>query len=236
MLLVYGRLYGACLGRSASSILRSPWTLVLPIALFAALLLAATLLGQLGMVGGLLLGLAMDALLSCYFYFVSELVAGAKVRFDELKKSFGAYFWAVINLMFVVWLAELLLRGVTARNPHADVIDAMVRFAAFVLLNATPEVLYVRGTYGGLATFRGSIEFIHANWIEWFVPNLVLGAAFYFGVPALLAGGVPLPAVAVVAGLALHLVMVFRGHLFKELDGSSHRQRMFRWRTQQSDG
>jgi hypothetical protein len=29
----------------------------------------------------------------------------------------------------------------------------------------------------------------------------------------------------------LHLIMLFRGYLFRELDGSSHRQRMFRWRS-----
>ena len=35
----------------------------------------------------------------------------------------------------------------------------------------------------------------------------------------------------VLEGALLHLVMVFRGHLFAALDGSSHRQRMYRYRS-----
>ena len=33
-----------------------------------------------------------------------------------------------------------------------------------------------------------------------------------------------------VGGALFHVIMVFRGHLFGELDGSTHRQRMFRHR------
>ncbi len=234
LLVVYTRLYAACFGKALSAIGQSPWTLLLPMALFAALLLATGLLGRAGILGGLLVSLAMDALLSCYLYFVSELVAGARVQLAELKKSFGAYFWAILNLMFVVWIAEFMLGAVLQRNPQAEVIYMMVRFAVFVLLNATPEVLYTRGTYGGLATIQGSISFIHANWIEWFVPNLAFGALFFFGVGWLDDVGLPTAVISILAGAALHLVMVFRGFLFRELDGSSHRQRMFRWRSAQS--
>jgi hypothetical protein len=230
-LAVYARLYATCLGRAFKAIGKSPWTLLLPIGLLAALLFASRILGQLGLVGGILMGLGLDALISCYLYFVSELVGGSRVSLNELKKSFGAYFWAVLNLLFVVWVGQLMMGAVLARNPHADVISAMVEFAAFVLLNAAPEVLYVRGTYGGLATSKGSIDFIHANWIEWFVPNLLLGAAFYYGVPLLLDLGVPRLAVAVLAGALLHVAMVFRGNLFVELDKSTHRQRLYRWRS-----
>ena len=35
----------------------------------------------------------------------------------------------------------------------------------------------------------------------------------------------------VVYGALLHLVMVFRGHLFAALDGTSHRQRMYKYRS-----
>jgi hypothetical protein len=35
----------------------------------------------------------------------------------------------------------------------------------------------------------------------------------------------------VIEGALLHLVMVFRGYLFAALDGTSHRQRMYRYRS-----
>src|SRR5690349_4743658 len=136
---VYSRLYGACLGRALQGIRRSPWTVFLPMGLFAALMLSSSLLGGLGLVGGMLLALVLDALISSYLYFTSEIVAQAKVSLDELKKSFGAYFWSVLNLFFVIWLVEWLLGTALVRSPDATVITAIVQFAAFVLLNATPE-------------------------------------------------------------------------------------------------
>jgi hypothetical protein len=232
VLLVYLRLYAGCLRRALAGITKSPWTLLLPMALLAVGLVASQLLGAAGLIGGLLLALLLDALVAGYLYVVGEVVSDARVRVTELQRSFGPYFWAVLNLFFLVWIVELLLSMALQRNPQALYIQLIVRFAAFVLLNATPEVIYQRHTYGGVATVQRSISFIHANWIEWFIPNLALGAAAYFGAPYLLGLGVPALLVSVVAGALLHLVMVFRGHLFAELDSSSHRQRLFKYRTQ----
>ena len=231
LLVVYIRLYTACVAHALTAVRKSPWTLLLPIALWAALLVAERLLAGFGFLAGLALWLAMAALVSSYLYFVSELTAHARVSVQELKRSMGAYFWAVVNLMFILWLVELLLGLALARSPGGQGIFLFWRLAAFVLLNATPEVIYRRGTHGGIATIAKSVQFIQTNWIEWFIPNVAFGAVFYLGVPALTARGVPLLAVAALAGALLHLVMVFRGALFIELDSSSHRQRMFKYRT-----
>ncbi len=231
LLAVYTKLYLDCAVRAVHGIRRSPWTLLLPIALWASVLVLAPLLGQLGIVGGFLYALALDALFSSYLYFVSEITRDAKVDLSELKKSFGAYFWAVLNLFFIIWLVELVLGLVLARNPQAGSLFFIIGLLAFVLLNAAPETIYQRGTHGGIATIQYSVGFIHRSWIEWFIPNLLFGAAFYYGVPLLLRLDVPLAVVAVLAGALLHVIMVFRGHLFYELDNSSHRQRMFRYRT-----
>ncbi|HZH04706.1 MAG TPA: hypothetical protein VEY30_13050, partial [Myxococcaceae bacterium] len=103
---------------------------------------------------------------------------------------------------------------------------------AVVLLNAAPEVIYQRGTYGGLATIQESVSFLQANWLEWLLPNLVLGGALYAVWAYMpLAGLVGLVATTALGGALLHVGMLFRGHLFGELVGSSHRQRMFRYRT-----
>ena len=103
---------------------------------------------------------------------------------------------------------------------------------ALIVLNPAPEVIYLKGTRGGLDTIQTCIKFIQENWIEWFIPNgLILAAAFWF----LTRGAAFLPAwsnllVTLVAAMIFHLVMVFRGHLFEELDGTSHRQRMYKYR------
>jgi hypothetical protein len=229
VLVVYARLYAACARRAVQAVGKSSWTLLLPVAVWSAMLVAEEFLSGLGLISGIVLALALSAIFSSYLYFVGELTNLARVHVVELKQSFGAYFWAVLNLGFVVWVIELLLNLALARSPNHDVVVAIVHFAEFVLLNAAPEVIYLRHSYGGLATVQRSVSFIQVNWIEWFIPNLALGAAFFYGVPALGRTGVPLIAVGVAAGALFHLAMVFRGQLFLELDSSSHRQRMFKY-------
>jgi hypothetical protein len=226
---VYSRIYATCFRLALQGIRHSAWTLLLPIGLWAVLLLAGSLFGRLGMVGGILLALVLDALFSSYLYFTGEIVAQSKARLSELKTSFLAYFWSVVGVAFVVWIAELLLSAVLSANPHAGVIFVMARATAFILCNVTPEVIYQKGTYGGLATIAQSVRFVHENWIEWFIPNVVLSAGYVGLVWALVGLAVPIWIVAIVAGALLHVLMVFRGHLFREFDSGGHRQRMFKW-------
>jgi len=103
-----------------------------------------------------------------------------------------------------------------------------------VALNTTPEVVYQKGTRGGLETIQRSFLFLQENWVEWFIPNgLVLGAVFAIFSTGMLVGVFRGPlaiAAPLVGGVLLHVYMVFRGFLFEALDGSTHRQRMFRYR------
>ena len=87
-------------------------------------------------------------------------------------------------------------------------------------------MIYEKGTYGGLATIQTSIEFIQHNWIEWYLPNVVIFGAIYAVIFQL---RIPYAGL-LLAGVILHLGMIFRGNLFEALDGSSHRQRMFKYR------
>jgi hypothetical protein len=229
LIAVYAHIYGRALTRAVTSVKRSPWTLLLPVVVWTGMLLAQTFVSGLGFLSGIASALALSALFSSYLYFVGELVSEARVSVAELGKSFGSYFWAVINVGFVVWVVEWLMSLALARSRQAAAIMIIVRFAEFVLLNAAPEVIYLRRTYGGMATVQRTITFVQANWIEWFIPNLAFGAAFWWGVPFLAQIGIPTPVIGVVIGALFHLIMVFRGFLFEALDSTSHRQRMYRY-------
>jgi hypothetical protein len=231
-LLVYLRLYGHCLGQAFKGIAKSPWTLLLPMALMTASELLRGTIGTLGIVGGFIVGLLVDAILSCYLYFTGGTVAMQKMTLGELRKSFGVYFWSVIGLYFVLWVARLVLNPVLAQNPQGTTIMAALYLISLIVLNPAPEVIYSKGTRGGMDTISTCIKFLQENWIEWFIPNLlILGGGYLFltRVMPRLPDWTYLP-IALAAGAAFHVVMVFRGHLFQELDGSTHRQRMFRYR------
>jgi hypothetical protein len=231
---IYARLYFDCLRRALNSIGKSPWTLLLPVGLLFALNFAASLAAPFGIGAGFVLGAVLAALGSCYLYFLGEITGNAKVKVVEFGKSVGAYFWSVANVLFVYWIASYVLRLVLQGTPQARAANVALLVGALVLLNAVPEVIYQRQTFGGLATMQRAIHFLQSNWLEWGVPNaLLLAALYFFAQQALLFvdGFGALVVVNILVGAPFHVVMVFRGYLFNQLDGSSHRQRMFRYRT-----
>lgn len=226
---VYARLYGECFSKTMGSLARNAWTVLLPMGMFVAMVLLMAIIASIGgFLAGILTSLALSALYSSYLYFVSEVVSNQKVGLHEVGRSIKAYFWSILNVLFVLFIAQLLLGLMLRGTPQGGLILTGLWLVAVVVLNPAPEVIYQRHTYGGLQTLQGSWEFLKENWIEWFVPNvpLLLAVAFVTALASTLhpiAGGL-------IGGALFHVVMIYRGHLFRALDGSSHRQRMFRFR------
>jgi hypothetical protein len=232
VLTVYLRIYADAFRQALTGIGKNAWTVLLPIGLLYANGLASGLVLTIPVFGQLLVWIVWAAAASCYLYFLGEVVAKSRVKLDEFGRSIRAYFWSVANLFFVFWVASLLVRFMVppAQQP---VFTQLLFLAVAILLNAAPEVIYQRGSYGGLETVQRSISFLQANWIEWGIPNLLLLALWYFLPPHPLGmlGAVGSILEAVIEGAFVHLAMVFRGFLFTALDGTSHRQRMYRYRS-----
>jgi hypothetical protein len=229
-LVVYARIYGQSFLNALASIGRNAWTLALPVALSFAFIALAALLAPLGMLGGILMSLARTAGCSIYCYFLSQLVAKSRFGIGDLKTSIGAYFWNWMNLFFVLWVVDFALSGFAKTNPQLLI---AINLMELIVLNAAPEVIYQKGTSGGLETIQRSFAFLQESWIEWFVPNgLVLGAVAVVMLGTIPPSFFPFAALTIplVFGVLLHVVMVFRGFLFQELDGSTHRQRMYKFR------
>jgi hypothetical protein len=158
------------------------------------------------------------------------MVCGRKVSLNEFKHSFGAYFWSVLNLAFVWWVAHWIL-GAVLRAPPGSQLMMVTDALAFIAFNAVPEVLYQKRTWGGLQTLGESWGFLKENWIPWFIPNapFIVALLAFTGTLSItsLLGSVGL---ALVFGPLVHVALVFRGFLFAALSRTSHRQRMFQYR------
>ncbi len=229
---VYLHLYAECIRKAFAAIAKNPWTLLLPGLVLFARDWAARLAYSLGMLGGIVVTLVTAALFSSYLYFVSELVQGGRISGRDLQRSFGAYLWPVVNVFFVVWLASLAFGLFLGGNPDSAALLYALWIVALVALNAVPEVIYLRGSHGGMQTIAANWEFLKAQWIPWFAANVPL-----LGVVTLIAAYVQMPIVGtMVLGAAVHVAMVFRGHLFGALDRTSHRQRMFAERVRGAQG
>jgi hypothetical protein len=221
---------------------------------FAAVLLANL---NLGVIGGLLLGLLEALCISSYLYLLSQAVAGSRIGLADLRHNFASLFIEVIGILFILWVAGMAV-GFLARlaSERATFVMAAYSLAVAVFLNPVPEIIY-QGRTSGRSTelVVASFHFIQQHWIEWFVPNilfgvLLVGVAFgaealnaqtlmttlpglfslqagYRLAPSLLSGGRPLWHWPILLAV-VHYAMVFRGVLFRELASGGWRVRAFR--------
>jgi uncharacterized membrane-anchored protein YitT (DUF2179 family) len=129
----------------------------------------------------------------------------------------------------------LLLSRVAYTTPEGAFIVLAVRILLYVFLNPVPELIY-QSRVSGLALLSASYEFIVPNWIEWFLPNLLLTALAYLLLEWLNQVAVYLPFfldslfISAAFGLFLTFLMIYRGVLFAELSGTTRRSRVFRYR------
>ena len=181
----------------------------------------------LGLAGGFLLSLLSAACLGSFLYLVEMIVRTGRVSWDDFRRSFGAYLWDVVGVSFALWIFWQLVMPLLSQAPQGQVIVLCIELLIIVLFNAVPELIYL-GHYSLLQLFSRSYEFIGSNWIEWFPPNVLMMGGFLVILLVPAQGVVGRVAQAAAAALFLYFVMIVRGLLFIELDGSTRRSRIFR--------
>ena len=218
-------LYADVFRRGAVLALRN-WAVGLIVLLYLAILTGvAVATAPFGIAGGLVQYLAQAACFSSGLSLVEQAIRSRRVTLADIPASFTAYLGDVMTVLFFLWLGSLALSMVLPTLPLPVLL--LVWLAAFVFLNAVPELIYL-GRHPAAEILVESYRFIGENWIEWFPPNVVLAVMLY-GVASLPAGPFGL-AGTVLFGVALYFAMIVRGLLFLELASSSRRARAFRRR------
>lgn len=190
---------------------------------------------RLGFLGGFLIGLAAQACFSSGLHLIGNMMQQGRANFDDFVKGFTVYLWELLGVAFILWIPMRLAAMALAGVPNGGLIYLMLQIALYVFLNPVPELIYQSRT-SGLELLSASYKFIAENWIEWFIPNVVLLVVGYFlwnllmalvgGMPGLLRSFIELFAI----GFGLTYGMLFRGFLFAELYGSTRRSREYRYR------
>jgi hypothetical protein len=227
-------IYLTSVRRSWESVAKNWIVSFAPLVYGAGLSALAWVVAPLGIVGGLLLGLASQACLSSGLYLIQNIVQVGRTNFDDFLKGFTVYFWELVRIAFILWIPLWVASQALASVPNGRLIFALIQIALYVFLNPVPEFIYQTRS-SGVELLSASYGFIVENWIEWFIPNIVLTLAGYLLLYLLgiLAAGLPgflqVFLVALVFGLCLTYVMVFRGFLFAELNGTNRRSRVYRY-------
>lgn len=227
-------IYSIALRRSWES-LRKNWVVSMaPLAYGIILIVIASMVAPLGIIGGLLYSLATSACASSGLYLIKNMVDSGKAVFNDFLSGFTVYIWDVVTVAFILWIPMRLAATGLATVPNGALIYSCIQLALYILLNAVPELIY-QSRATGLELLSGSYNFVVENWVEWLIPNIVLALAGYWllDVFASLIYGLPLFVQlfvhAFALGLCLTYFMTFRGFLFAELHGTTQRSRLYRY-------
>ena len=228
-------LYAIALTRSWEVVSRNWVVSFAPLAYSLAFALLVALVAPFGLIGGLLLGLGSQACVSSGLYLIENLITRKRVDFDDFTRGFMVYLWELLRIAFILWIPLQVAAIGLATVPNGTLIFFIIKIALYILLNPVPEFIYQTRT-SGLELLGASYNFIVENWIEWFVPNILLTVIGYYLLGVLGTAVVGLPGFVQLLiyffgfGLCLTYFMVFRGFLFAQLNGSTRRSRLYRFK------
>lgn len=227
-------MYALALRRSWESVCKNWIVSFAPLAYALILWLTVATVARLGFIGGIVLMLVSQACVSSGLYLIENIVRMGKTNFDDFVKGFSVYLWELVRISFILWIPLRLAKIALAELPNGGLMLALIEIALYVLLNPVPEFIYQTRS-SGLELLGASYNFIVENWIEWFIPNIALTILGYLLLSALSLLTLGLPGfgqffvVSFGLGLCLSYIMVFRGFLFAELNGTTRRSRAYRY-------
>src|SRR5262245_41812354 len=232
-------IYKTCLIRTVELVRGNLGIIFAPIAYGFLLSTAASLFAPLGFIGGLIRGIVWAACASSGLYLIENVVRMNKATLQDFTRGFSIYLWDILTIGFIFWIPMTLLGQVAFATPNGPLLYLGVLILLYVIFNAVPELIY-QGRVSGLALLSASYQFIVENWIEWLLPNLLVGIAGYLLRSLVYQLVAPLPfflqyfLVEAAFGLFLTFLMIFRGLLFGELNGTTPRSRVYRYKARSS--
>jgi hypothetical protein len=220
------------------------------VALFVIYYWSARFFSDFGLAGGMIAGMIQIALLCVYYSWISDTVQKERIQFSNLLEFDFGLFFNIISVAFIFFIVQLLL-GQLTQGIDASFFLMCVQITLVLLFNPIPEVIYLRRIESGYALSEAA-RFTLANWIEWYLPLIILVLPWLLASPAtflaMLAGADPLlPPLVILKGVLLaysgtfvqgvlpilaiiiaNWFMFFRGHLFQALESGTRRQRIYK--------
>lgn len=230
-------IYWMAFSRSIALLTKNWGIIFAPLAYSLILSVAEALLAPFGLIGGILLTAIAAACTSSGLHLLDNITRGGKVALRDFATGFTVYIWEILTIGFILWIPMTLLSRAAITTPEGPLIVLGVRIILYVVLNVIPELIY-QSRLSGVALLSASYEFIVANWIEWFLPNVLIAAVGFLLLDGLGSVAVYLPlflqsfCIASIFGLFLTFLMIFRGVLFSDLSSTTRRSRIYRYRAQ----
>ncbi|MFM1538358.1 hypothetical protein [Helcococcus bovis] len=157
---------------------------------------------------------------------LSDIVNYNRFRFKNIIEGTKRYYLPMSNTLFIVYiieyLAHIILQNIDFQ--YTFIIDILV----LIVLSTVYEKVYISEEYGIEAALN-SVMFIKDNIIQW-LPIVVIFVAAKFLLTinyVIFTFDITYIMNVVLYSLIMGILYIYKGHLFKILDGSSIRKRQF---------
>lgn len=232
-------------GKKTVKSLKKHWPIIftgflyslLNIALFGLMGMLVT--GPLYLISGIIVAIANSSLISNYLYLLFNIVNYDRMTLNDFKEGFGHYLRKIYGVFFIAYIGSLLLSFFgPILGGLANLLDLIIYLTILVVLNPLPETIYLKH-YSSWESIVYCVEFIQENWLNWLLPNFLLSLILYLTTGNFLTNIFnthlgfrnllnPINlALYIVGQLVFSFMMIYRGHLYKELSTSTRRKRMF---------
>lgn len=197
---------------------------------FMILLVSTLFIGPLRILGGLAVAVISASLISHYLYLLYNVINYNKLNIEDFKDGFTFFLRKVYTIFFYSWIFNLLISLILgAFSGYRYALTLAINITLFILLNALPETLYLK-VYNPMESIKYSVEFMKENWVNWFIPNVIMFVLF-----TLIIRNITFSLNMQLFGLLLYVIasglvsfgMIYRGHLYKLLSTSTRRKRMY---------
>lgn len=195
---------------------------------------------------GIILFIAISAIISNYLYLLYNVVKVGKVTIQDFKDGFKAYLRKVYTIFFIGWIAGLvygmfimpILQNLLSGVVGARALNAIGSILLLIFLNPLPETVYQKH-YSPMESIKYAFEFVKENWIEWFLPNVILLGALYLTTGTIITNvfvynigfnfdfSLPNVLIYMLGQIIFSFTMIYRGILFNILSTSTRRKRLF---------
>jgi hypothetical protein len=201
--------------------------------------------GAFSILAGMIIFATISAVISDYLFVIENILIYEKFSWDAFKVGYKVYFKRIFGTLFIFYLVNygisLFISPVLRIIPFGSLLLILLKLSIILLINPLPEVFYQK-KYDELDSLSYSVEFVKKNIVSWFVPNIVLVLVTFFaykGIYSLIGfitvslnNSIGLAISIIIISIFLQVLvgfaLVYRGYLFKILDTSTRKKRLFK--------
>lgn len=210
---------------------------VLNIAMFSLINMISG--GILSIITSLIGSMFTAALISNFLYLLFNIINYDRISIQIFKDGFK-YFWFKIYYILMIGHLTIYLFSIVGNNLGFlyFIISIVIYLGAFLVLNPLPETIYLK-SYDPWGTIQMTFEFMKENWLNWLIPNAIFFLVLYVITGSIITNifitnlslnmfrGIKNIGFYIIGQLIFSFFMIYRGHLYKALSGSTRRKRMF---------